>query len=67
MPNLSKRKLTRDQEIEIEANAAALLWWRTDGRYIDPDTEDVDWYDKRDVLAQLAFVQGYKSALKGNI
>jgi hypothetical protein len=22
-------------------------WWQEDGRMIDPDTEDVPWFDKR--------------------
>ena len=30
-------------------------WWEKDGRYIDPDTSDVDWYDKRKELAGIAF------------
>ena len=36
-------------------------WWSTDGRYIDPDTEDVPWFDKRKELAALAFIAGRKS------
>ena len=42
----------------------AMEWWRTDGLYIDPDTEDVDWYDKRDELAKMAYVAGYKKAME---
>jgi hypothetical protein len=30
-------------------------WWNEDGRYLDPDTDDVPWYDKREALAQYAF------------
>lgn len=30
-------------------------WWRRDGRLIDPDTEDVSWFDKRKGLAEAAF------------
>ena len=37
-------------------------WWKSDGVYIDPDTEDVDWFDKRRELAQIAFIAGYKNA-----
>ncbi len=37
-------------------------WWKADGVYIDPDTEDVDWFDKRRELAQFAFIAGYKNA-----
>lgn len=58
-----KRKLTREQEIAVEANDGAALWWRMEGRYIDPDSEDVDWYDKRDALAQMAYIAGFKAAL----
>lgn len=31
-------------------------WWRTVGRFLDPDTSDVPWFDKRKSLAQSAFV-----------
>jgi hypothetical protein len=30
-------------------------WWNRHGRFIDPDTEDVPWFDKRKALAELAF------------
>ena len=30
-------------------------WWQETGRYIDPDTEDVPWFDKREALAELAW------------
>jgi hypothetical protein len=30
-------------------------WWSEQGRFLDPDTEDVPWYDKREALAHLAF------------
>lgn len=35
-------------------------WWSTDGRFIDPDTSDVDWFDKRKELAAVAFLAGMK-------
>lgn len=37
-------------------------WWLKDGIYYDPDTEDVDWFDKRSELAQHAFDAGLKRA-----
>lgn len=37
-------------------------WWARDGRYIDPDTSDVDWFDKRKELAAIAFAAALKSA-----
>jgi hypothetical protein len=30
-------------------------WWSKDGRFIDPDTSDVPWFDKRKGLASQAF------------
>lgn len=33
-------------------------WWGSVGRFYDPDTADVDWYDKRKELADLAFSAG---------
>lgn len=27
-------------------------WWSREGRFIDPDTEDVPWFDKRKVLSR---------------
>lgn len=38
------------------------LPWRSEGVYIDPDTDEVDWFDKRAELAQIAFIAGRKSA-----
>jgi hypothetical protein len=35
-------------------------WWDEQGRFLDPDTEDVPWYDKREALANLAFDEGVK-------
>jgi 8-oxo-dGTP diphosphatase len=46
------------------AESLAMEWWRADGLYIDPDTEEVDWYDKRRELAEMAFIAGYKKALE---
>lgn len=44
----------------LASESMASEWWRTEGIYIDPDTEDVDWYDKRAELAQMAYIAGYK-------
>lgn len=44
----------------VADDKAARAWWLKDGVYIDPDTEDVDWYDKRAELAQMAYIAGYK-------
>jgi hypothetical protein len=30
-------------------------WWTSQGRFIDPDTEDVPWFDKREALAEYAW------------
>ena|ERR1700686_2096837 len=30
-------------------------WWETVGKFYDPDTEDVSWFDKRKALAEQAF------------
>ncbi len=30
-------------------------WWTREGKFIDPDTCDVPWIDKREALAQCAF------------
>jgi hypothetical protein len=30
-------------------------WWETEGSFIDPDTSDVPWFDKRKSLCQAAF------------
>lgn len=30
-------------------------WWSREGQYLDPDTSDVPWFDKRRGLAQIAF------------
>lgn len=33
-------------------------WWSRDGKFIDPDTSDVPWFDKRKGLAAQAFEAG---------
>lgn len=33
-------------------------WWEKTGKSIDPDTEDVPWYDKRKELARMAYEAG---------
>lgn len=33
-------------------------WWAKDGRYFDPDTSDVPWFDKRKDLAEYAYRRG---------
>lgn len=30
-------------------------WWLRNGQFIDPDTSDVPWFDKRRALAESAF------------
>jgi hypothetical protein len=51
-------KPVSDEEIEFKA----VDWWNAEGKIIDPDTEDVPWYDKRGLLAQIAFCAGFASA-----
>lgn len=31
------------------------VWWEKDGKFFDPDTADVPWYDKRKFLAEYAW------------
>ena len=33
-------------------------WWQADGKFFDPDTEDVPWFDKRKDLAEYAWHRG---------
>lgn len=33
-------------------------WWSDEGQYLDPDTDDVPWFDKRRGLAEMAFHAG---------
>ena len=35
-------------------------WWQEQGRSLDPDTEDVPWFDKREALAHIAFDEGVR-------
>lgn len=37
-------------------------WWSCDGQYLDPDTADVPWFDKRRGLAEYAFKAGAASS-----
>lgn len=37
-------------------------WWAKQGIFIDPDTEDVSWFDKRKELAGIAFIAGFALA-----
>lgn len=43
--------MAETDELEKEFND----WWSTDGQYLDPDTSDVPWFDKRRGLAEYAF------------
>jgi hypothetical protein len=36
-------------------NSGFAKWWQEEGRMLDPDTEDVPWFDKREALAELAW------------
>jgi hypothetical protein len=49
-----------EQHIETLERAATSFeeWWNKEGRFYDPDTEDVPWFDKRKELAELAFISG---------
>lgn len=60
----SKRKLTSEQMTTVKAEKYACEWWQTEGRYIDPDTAEVDWYDKRGELAQFAFIAGFTEGMR---
>lgn len=33
-------------------------WWNKNGKYYDPDTSDISWFDKRKDLAAYAFDAG---------
>jgi hypothetical protein len=39
-------------------------WWNREGQYLDPDTSDVPWFDKRRGLAEMAF--NAAMAISGN-
>ena len=32
-------------------------WWERDGKFFDPDTDDVPWFDKRKFLAEYAWAR----------
>lgn len=36
-------------------------WWEADGQFIDPDSSDVPWFDKRQELAEDAFLAGLEA------
>lgn len=36
-------------------------WWQETGKFLDPDTEDVPWFDKRRALAEAAFEAGIET------
>lgn len=38
-------------------------WWQRIGQSLDPDTEDVPWFDKRKDLARDAFIAGASAAM----
>lgn len=44
-----------DKSREQRLEEAFESWWIRAGRHIDPDTEDVPWFDKRKALAGTAF------------
>jgi hypothetical protein len=47
------------KETVIQLQHAFSDWWQRWGKWIDPDTEDVDWFDKRAGLCEFAFQAGY--------
>jgi hypothetical protein len=47
--------------LEVSADKRATEWWRSDGIYIDPDTDEVDWFHKRAEIAQMAYIAGFKA------
>lgn len=58
-----KTKQKTKHVIPVEETKAR-EWWRSEGVYLDPDTDQVDWYDKRQELAETAFIAGYKLAVE---
>ena len=38
-------------------------WWQEEGRTLDPDTEDIPWFDKREGLAAQAFEAGIRCGM----
>lgn len=57
-PKRKRRELSREETLHVITNAASAQWWDRDGRYIDPDFSEVDWYAKRGALARGAFEAG---------
>ena len=47
------------------AERLAVEWVRAEGRLIDPDTDEVDWFDKRIELMERAFIAGYRASTVG--
>lgn len=43
-------------DLATRAEAAFEEWWLRDGQFLDPDTSDVPWFDKRKELCGLAFL-----------
>jgi hypothetical protein len=46
------------EAVGVKAGTAFDDWWSSDGQYIDPDTSDVPWFDKRRGLAEYAYRAG---------
>lgn len=54
---------------DCDSGKAAMLfeiWWDSTGKYIDPDTDDVSWFDKRKELAGHAYQAGRKEVAVGH-
>lgn len=47
-----------------EAEASFEQWWSADGLFIDPDSADIPWYDKRKGLAAEAYFAGLSAGSK---
>ena len=63
---MKSENLTLEAEnAQLKAQVAApnnfREWWTEDGRFLDPDTEDVPWFYKREALAEYAFDAGIRS------
>ncbi len=49
-------ELTAEQPTSAGTKLTAFdNWWGKDGKYFDPDTDDVSWFDKRKELAEYAW------------
>jgi hypothetical protein len=57
MPFLAALPVSREA-VGVKAGTAFDDWWSSDGQYIDPDTSDVPWFDKRRGLAEYAYRAG---------